>query len=240
MSQSQGWRWPRFKASLPVQCTALGDGPVHPKPLGGKTKWVSAAGVALSLYEALPVGTPVLMQFFGEEPRRGRVVWFDKGVQSPQATTVPHIVAFDQPVDPTLVRQWVSRAETRSETRVPVQFVVNFQSTETGRGGQGMGIDLSRGGMFIATTHPVQRGAEILLQFKLPNLTHTLSLLAEVMWARGEQTVSVDEDGVWTGPTAGMGVRFRAVNPLEDALIDSLIDRLCAEPSPSVDSSRPE
>lgn len=231
---------PRFKAEIPVRCTALGAEPSHQKLLGGKTKWVSAAGVSLLLYEALPVGTPVSIQFFEEEPRRGCVIWFDKGMQAPAATTVPHIVAFDQPVDSTLVRQWVSRAESRSEARVPVQFVVNFQSTETGRGAQGTCIDLSRGGMFVATHNPAQRGADILLQFKLPDLNHTMSVLAQVMWVRREQAVSLDEDGIWTGPTPGMGVRFLTVNPVEDALIDTVVDRLSGEAKPAQDSSQSE
>ncbi len=228
---------PRFKAEIPLRCTALGAEPSHQNLLGAKTNWISAAGASLLLYEALPVGTPVSIQFYEEEPRRGCVIWFDKGMQASAATTVPHIVAFDQPVDLTLVRQWVSRAESRSEVRVPVQFVVNFQSTETGRGSQGTCIDLSRGGMFVATDNPAQRGAAILLQFKLPDLNHTMSVLAQVMWVRREQVVSLDEDGIWTGPTPGMGVRFLAVNPVEDALIDTLIDRLSGEASPSPDSS---
>lgn len=230
--------WPRFKADIPVRCTLLGVGASHQKLLGGKTKWVSAAGVAVLLYEPLPLQTPVSIQFYEEEPRTGRIVWFDKGAQVPTATTIPHVVAFDQPVDSTLVRQWVARAESRSEVRVPVQFVVSFQAAETGRGGQGTCMDLSRGGMFVATDHPADRGTHVLLQFKLPNLNHTIAILVEVRWERTEQAVSVDEDGIWTGPTTGMGVRFLAVNPLEDTLIDAFVGRLCGEPSPSQDSFR--
>ncbi len=62
---------PRFKAEIPVRCTAWGAEPSHQNLLGGKTKWVSAAGVSLLLYEGLPVGTPVSIQFFEEEPRPG-------------------------------------------------------------------------------------------------------------------------------------------------------------------------
>ncbi len=76
-----------------------------------------------------------------------------------------------------------------------------------------------------------------MLQFKLPDLHHPMSVLAQVMWVRREQTVSLDEDRIWTGPTPGMGVRFLAVNPVEDALIDTLIDRLSGEAFPPLDSS---
>ncbi len=230
--------WPRFKAEIPVRCTTLGDGPSDQKLVGGKTTWVSGAGIALLLYESLRIGAPVSIQFDEGEPRRGRVVWFDKRGQSSPTTTLTHIIAFDQPVDPSLVRQWMSRAESRSEARVPVQLVVNFQATHTGRAGQGTCMDLSRGGMFIATDNPAPRETEILLQFKLPNLNHSISALAQVMWVRTAQAMSVDEDGIWTGPTPGMGVRFLTVNPVEDALIDTVVNRLCGEAPLAPDSSR--
>jgi hypothetical protein len=60
------------------------------------------------------------------------------------------------------------------------------------------------------------------------------------MWVRREQAVVLDEDVIWTGPTPGMGVRFLAVNPVEDALIDTLIDRLSGEAKPAQDSSQSE
>jgi len=50
----------------------------------------------------------------------------------------------------------------------------------------------------------------------------------------------VDEDEIWTGPTPGMGVRFLAVNPVEDALIDTVVDRLSGEAKPAQDSSQSE
>ncbi|MCZ6481358.1 MAG: hypothetical protein O6929_13325 [candidate division NC10 bacterium] len=62
---------PRFKAEIPVRCTALCAEPSHQNLLGAKTKWVSAARASLLLYEALPVGTPVSIQFYEEESRPG-------------------------------------------------------------------------------------------------------------------------------------------------------------------------
>jgi hypothetical protein len=49
----------------------LGAEPSHQNLLGAKTNWISAAGASLLLYEALPVGTPVSIQFYEEEPRPG-------------------------------------------------------------------------------------------------------------------------------------------------------------------------
>ena len=231
---------PRYKAYVPAQCTALGDGRSHLKPLAGKTQWVSAVGLGLLLAETLPVGTRVLVQLHEEEPRRGHVVWVDKRVRTHLGTTVPHRVAFDEPVDPALVRRWISLAKSPAEPRVPVQLVVNFQSIETERTGQGTCMDLSRGGMFIATNHPHQRGSEILLHFKLPNIPHTLSILAQVMWVRGEATVSVEEEDISLTTVTGMGMRFLTINPLDAALISRLVNRLRAQASSSANISRAE
>ncbi len=231
---------PRYKAYVPAQCTALGDERSHLKPLAGKTHWVSAVGLGLLLPETLPVGTRVLVQLHEEEPRRGHIVWVDKRVRTHLGTTVPHRVAFEKPVDPALVRRWISQAKSPAEPRVPVQLVVNFQSIETGRGGQGMCMDLSRGGMFIAANPPPQRGSEILLQFKLPDISHTLSTLAQVMWVRGEATVSVDEEDISLTTVTGMGMRFLSINPLDAALISRLVNRLRAETSSSANISRSE
>ncbi|MFQ5988555.1 MAG: PilZ domain-containing protein [Candidatus Methylomirabilales bacterium] len=231
---------PRFKAYVPVQCTALGDGRSPLKPLAGKTQWVSAVGLGLLLPETLPLGTRVLVQLHEEEPRRGQVVWVDKRMRTHLGTAVPHRVAFDEPVDPALVRRWISRAKSPAEPRVRVQLVVNFQAIETGRGGQGTCMDLSRGGMFIAANHPPQRGSEILLQFKLPDISHTLSALAQVMWVRGEETVSVEEQDISLATVTGMGVRFLTVNPVDAALMSRLVNRLRAEATSSADVSRSE
>ena len=220
---------PRYKAFVPAQCTALGDERSHLKPLAGKTQWVSAVGLGLLLPETLSVGTRVLVRLHEEEPHRGHVVWVDKRVRTHLGTTVPHRIAFDQAVDPALVRRWISQAKSPAEPRVPVQLVVNVQSIETGRGGQGTCMDLSRGGMFIATNHPPQRGSEILLQFKLSNISHTLSALAQVMWVRKEETVSVEAEDISLATVTGMGVRFLTVNPLDAALISRLVNRLRAE-----------
>lgn len=232
----KGRGWPRFQAYLPVQCTALGPEPSHPRPLTGKTEWISGAGIALLLPETLPVGTPVLVQFGENEPRRGHVVWFDQRMWTPLGTTVPHRVTFDQPVDPDVIRHWLSDADTRHEARVPVRLVVRFESIQTGMTDKGMCVDLSRGGMFISTDRPEPRGTEVLLYFKLPNISHTLSVLAQVVWMRKKELVAVDQGEIWTSGITGMGVRFLDVNPLEATLISTFVDRLCSEASPSLDS----
>lgn len=222
-------RHPRFEAFLPVQCTALGGGRSRRRPLAGKTQWVSAGGLGLLLPKALPVRIPVLVQVCQEKPRRGHVVWVDRRTDR-LWTTIPHGVFFEEPVDPALISQWVSQAEQQFQPRVPVQFGVKFQYTQRGTTGHGTCLNLSRGGMFIAAPRPPRPGTEVMLHFPLPGLSHTVSVLARVVWKRGEKT----------GPPGipGMGVQFLGVDPLEAGLIGTVVDRLREESSPSPDSSR--
>ncbi len=234
-TKSRGWQ--RVQAYLPVQCTPLDPGPFPPRPLAGMTEWVSGAGLALLLPETLPIGTPVLVQFDQDEPRRGHVVWIDQPRWTPGGTTVHHRVAFEQPVDPALIRQWLSHANPRHEPRAPVQFFVKFESIPKGMAHNGTCVDLSRGGMFISTDPPPPRGTQILVLFKLPNLSHELCVFAEVMWVRTKELMSVEGGEVWPSAIIGMGVRFLEVNPLEAALINTFVDHLWSKASRAPNSS---
>ncbi len=223
-------RYPRVMAWLPVQCTLLSHGQPTAKVLAGKTQSISAGGLGLLLCDTIPLRTSVLVQVCQEEPLRGHVIWLDKPTPTGLGTSIPHGVAFDHPIDADRIRQWVLNAKPQSNHRVPVQFDVEF--TEAGKARHGTCLNLSRGGMFIGTTHPLQPGTEILLRFTLQDHPYyTLSILAQVVWTGGEEI----------GPSAiaGMGVEFLAVDPLKTALIGSVVDRLLGEPSPSPDSSWP-
>lgn len=214
-------RWPRFLAYLPIQCTALGPGRARKRPLAGHTQWVSAGGLGLLLPKALPVRIPVLVEVCHEGPRRGTIVWSDQRMTALLGSTIPHGVVFEEPVDPDLVDQWVYQGEQQSRPRVPVQFKVKFQYAQSGRPGQGTCLNISRGGMFIATPRPARRGTELLLYFTLPEMSHVLTVLARVAWKREEQTEGI----------SGMGMQFLGVNPLEATLIGAVVDRLRSKAS---------
>ncbi|MFQ5658334.1 MAG: TIGR02266 family protein [Candidatus Methylomirabilales bacterium] len=215
-------RWPRFLAYLPVECTALGPGRPRKRPLAGHTQWVSAGGLGLLLPRTLPVRIAVLVRVCDEQPRRATIVWSDQRMTDLLGSTIPHGVVFEEPVDPALVNQWVYQGEQQSRPRVPVHFEVKFQYAQTGRLGHGACLNLSRGGMFIATPRPARRGTEVLLYFTLPGMDHVLSVLARVAWKREEQTGSI----------SGMGLQFLGVNPLEAALIGAVVDRLRGKTPP--------
>ncbi|MFQ5839195.1 MAG: TIGR02266 family protein [Candidatus Methylomirabilales bacterium] len=208
-------RYPRFEAYVSVQCTPMSSGRLCRPPLSGKTRYVGAGGLMLLLAEAIPVTTPVLTQLPQEEPVRGVVVWADHDIPTHRGTAIPHGVAFSQPVDSTVVRRWVGHAERQAHLRVPVRFGVEY--VQAGATGRGTCLDLSRGGMFIATVRPAQPGAEVLLHFRLPSLSEAMWVLSRVVWARqGEPEATVHK---------GMGVQFVDLRPSEGALIGSVVDR---------------
>jgi uncharacterized protein (TIGR02266 family) len=216
---------PRFEAYLPIQCTTPGGG--RPKELGGKTRSVSAGGLEILLPEALPLGTPVLIQIGDGDLLRAYVVWAERGTPTSVGTMVPHGLAFQKPVDPHTVRQWVYRAERQSHTRAPVQFPVEY--IQAGTAGHGTCLNLSRGGMFISTPQPAPPESQVSLTFTLPTLSHTFSVLARVVWMRKE--------AMEPSTTEGMGVQFLDPKPSETALIGAVVDRSCGQTLLSSDSS---
>lgn len=220
--------YPRFEASMPVLCTAPSPGRPLAKRLAGKTRSVGVGGLALLLPEALPLGTPVLVRVWQGDPLRGLIVWVGQGVQTDLRTTFPHGVAFEQPVDTALVGQWLSQVIQHRQVRVPVRFAV--EHAQSGVVGRGTCLNLSVGGMFIATADPAPPGTEVVLHFMLPGLSDPLSVRARVVWTRGQGT----------GPdtTIGMGVYFLDPKPSDAALIGMVVDHLWGEELLPPDSPR--
>jgi uncharacterized protein (TIGR02266 family) len=216
---------PRFEVYLPIQCMTPGGS--RPKWLAGKTRSIGTEGLEILLSEALPLGTPVLVQIAEEDLLRAFVAWVERGTITALGTGVPHGLPFQHPVEPYLVRQWVYRAERQSHARAPVQFPVEY--IQAGTAGHGTCMNLSRGGMFISTSRPAHPGAQVSLTFNLPNLSHTFSVLARVVWMRHEALEST--------ATIGMGVQFLDPRPSETALIGTIVDRCSSNTLPSPGSS---
>jgi uncharacterized protein (TIGR02266 family) len=218
--------YPRFEAYLPVECAAAILGRASARLIAGKTRFVSAGGLEVLMPEALPLRTPIIVRVDRGDPLRAHVVWADQGTPTPAGDRVAHGVLFEQPVDPALVNQWVYHGERQAYVRVPVRFPVEYG--QAGAAGRGTCVNLSRGGMFVATRDPAPPGSQVALTFNLPNLSHTFSVLARVVWNHREETQR--------DTPSGMGVQFLDPKPAEGALIHTLVDRLCSEMSPALDS----
>ncbi|HEY4719690.1 MAG TPA: TIGR02266 family protein [Candidatus Methylomirabilis sp.] len=217
-----GGGYPRSEVYLSVECSVPTPSGSTPKVLAGKTKSVSAGGLEILLPETLPLRTPVLIQIGEGEPLRAHVVSVDQAIPTSGGPRIPHGVAFEHAVDPAVVSQWRFRSERQVHTRVPARFPVQY--AQAGTGGQGTCVNLSRGGMFIATTNPSSPGSQVSLTFTLPNLSHTFSLLARVVWMRRPETAAA--------APSGMGVQFLDPRPSESAVIGAVVDRLSQEASP--------
>lgn len=126
------------------------------------------------------------------------------------------------------VFHWMNRPEERSYPRVPVRFTVEF--IQGGMMHHGACLNLSQGGMFIATARPPAPGTEVLLDFAPPELARPVSTPARVAWVCEEGN---EPDGV-----AGMGVQFLLPEPAMTDLIGSMVDRLRQQASSLPGSSR--
>ncbi len=223
-------RYLRFTRYLPVQCTALTPEETEPRPLGGITRNVNAGGLEILLPEALPVNTMLSVRISASDPLPGHVVSVSEGIPTLLGTRFPHGVAFEEPVDPSVVRQWVSQPKKRAHARAPVQFEVEY--TQGGTTGYGTCFNLSLGGMFIVTDHPAAPETEIVLDFTLPSLSDPLSVRVRVAWVSGEDTEP--------RAVCGMGVRFIDLTPADAVAIGSLVGNFSEEASvPTFSKSSP-
>lgn len=204
----------RFTRFLPAQCTVLSPEESEPRALTGITRNVNAGGLEILLPEALPIKTMVSVRVAGSDPLPGHVVSVNKEIPTPQGIKFPHGVAFEEPVEPSVVREWVSAPEKRAHPRVIAQFHVDY--TQAGTKGHGTCLNVSQGGMFIVTEHPAAPATDVTLHFTLPSQTDPLSVRARVAWVSGDETE--------TGTISGMGVRFLELTRSQATAISTFVD----------------
>ncbi len=79
-----------------------------------------------------------------------------------------------------------------------------------------MALNLSKGGLGVRTMNPLEVGAEVRVQFRLPRTEHDMEATARV---------------AWSDLHAGMGLEFQDVASDDLAAIDDFIDRRTARKS---------
>ena len=70
-------------------------------------------------------------------------------------------------------------------------------------------LNLSRGGIAIRTTSPLELGTKARLRFRLPG---------------GDHDVEADARVCWANPQIGMGLQFERLSPADQASIDDFVD----------------
>lgn len=206
----------RFTRYLPVQCTVLTPDDTEPRALTGITRNVNAGGLEILLPESLPVNTMVSVRVAGGNPLPGHTVSVDEGMQTPLGIKYPHGVAFEEPVEPSLVRKWVSNAEKRAHPRANTHFPVKY--VQAGRTVHGTCLNVSQGGMFIVIERPAAVEAEMMLHFTLPGTADPLAIHASVAWVSWENTEA--------GAMSGMGVRFLHLTQSQAVTLGTFVDRI--------------
>lgn len=114
------------------------------------------------------------------------------------------------------------REQDRHDLRVKVAWMIDAEQFK------GTSIDVSTGGLFVATEHIPTIGTECRLAFKLPTCDEPIRAIARVAWHREEAGDSPEEP-------RGFGVEFLSLTPqaqesvmqyieLSDALLFSDVD----------------
>ena len=114
-------------------------------------------------------------------------------------------------------------ADARGSVRVPVRLALHFEGFDE-LGGSLM-TNLSRGGLFIATTSPLPIGERLLLDVVVDDGGRTGPVVA--FRARAE-VASHDTGADLQGRRRGMGVRFVDVDEVQRKAIDDLYVRAAA------------
>jgi len=95
------------------------------------------------------------------------------------------------------------RGSPRVVLGIPIQY--RFGNTIAAA----LTLNLSRGGIAIRTTSPLDTGAKIRVRFRLPGSKKDIDAEGRVAWADRR---------------VGMGVQFEAVDPANQTLIDTFVD----------------
>jgi type IV pilus assembly protein PilZ len=115
------------------------------------------------------------------------------------------------------------------EPRYQVDIVVNYETREFFLGSRVTNI--SRGGMFIRTDHPLPIQTELELHFHLPDEPGTVDARGRVIW-----TYDVPRNGC--GVVSGMGIKFVGLAPEERSRLEASLRRLGGGASEGVQPQR--
>lgn len=103
------------------------------------------------------------------------------------------------------------REQERHDLRVKVAWMIDSKPYK------GASIDISAGGLFVATDDIPPIGAECKLAFKLPTGDEPIRVIARVAWRRDEPGESPEEP-------RGFGVEFLSITPQARASVSQYIE----------------
>jgi type IV pilus assembly protein PilZ len=113
--------------------------------------------------------------------------------------------------------------ERRKKSRTPIVIQINYHAVDNFL--RDFADDLSIGGMFIATTNPLEPGTKLILEFMLPGYNYPIRVKAEVIWSRTKLTKLTSTD-----QTRGMGVKFIDLSDSAKDKINAIVKKLSSVP----------
>jgi type IV pilus assembly protein PilZ len=114
-------------------------------------------------------------------------------------------------------------SENRQHERAPIRLQLNYRDATGGNFLLQQATNISDGGIFIETEHPLPVGAHLLVRFQPPSSSDELELDGEVMWINAWV-----EGGENLNP--GMGIRFKNVSDEDRATIASIVKAIVIVP----------
>lgn len=106
----------------------------------------------------------------------------------------------------------------RSTRRVPCQLSMSIRNGE--KVYTSKTLDISHGGIFLATEESLAIGTLIDMTFQIPNSPKVVTAVGKVAW------VGRAPDGATGGTTAGVGVKFSKIDPADLQLIVDYVNRV--------------
>ncbi len=107
----------------------------------------------------------------------------------------------------------IEEDERRRGRRLPVEVQIQYEHTEDFL--TDYTANMSLGGMFIKTDHPLELETRFRLRFRLPDSERSIDTVAVVRWRVPPESA---------GPlTPGMGVRFETLAPADAKAVETLL-----------------
>ncbi len=111
-----------------------------------------------------------------------------------------------------VAKRFLSSGLERSLPRVPVELPIEIQTGPIRTRGQAQNI--SRGGLYMESEHPIPLHAQLLLDIPLPEMGCSISATGEVVWEHSENASGQN----------GFGVEFVSIHPAEMRTLGHFID----------------
>ncbi len=145
----------------------------------------------------------------------------ESGLRTLETTATGAIVAPDPTaasplhLPPASASPSTSTPRKRATRRVPCHVRVKVREGETIY--ESETLNISNGGILIATDHPLEVGTKIALEFQLPNTTELIGAVGKVAWIGGVPSGN---------RTTAVGVKFSEIDPEHLKLIVAYVNRL--------------